>query len=154
MRLDYINPFVEATHNVLEDVIKTIVHKGKLSLSGGPVASRGLLVVIGLTGDAEGQVLFDMEAETAVKIACIMNDKKFDSVQPMVIDSIAELVNIITGKVLTILNDKGFNLRLTSPMVFTGNATMSSGIRLETLVVPFATDYGEFVVNVAVRPAG
>lgn len=152
MRLDYIDPFVEATHNVLEDVLKTPVHKGKLSLSGKPVTSKGLLVVMGLTGDVDGQVLFDMEPETAVKIACIMNEKKFDSIQPMVVDSIAELVNIIIGKALTILNDKGFNFRLTPPMVFTGNATMSSGVRIETLVAPFATDCGEFVINVAVRP--
>lgn len=153
MRLDYINPFVEAAHNVLEDALKTPVHKGKLSLIGEPLASRGLLVVMGLTGDAEGQVLFDMDTETAVRIACVMNDRRFDSVQPMVIDSIAELVNIIIGKALTILNDKGFSCKLTPPMVFTGNATMSGGVRLETLIVPFATDCGEFVINVAVKSA-
>jgi chemotaxis protein CheX len=83
-----------------------------------------------------------------------MNNKSFNSVQPLVLDSIAELVNMIMGKALTILNDKGFNFRLTPPMVFTGNAVVQSTIHLETLVVPFTTDYGEFIINVAVRPAG
>lgn len=154
MRLDYINPFVDATHNILEDVFKMPVRKGKLSLRGEPVASKGIVVVIGLTGDAEGRVLFDMEPDTAVKIACVMNNKGFNFVQPMVLDSIAELVNMIMGKALTILNDKGFNFRLTPPMVFTGNAVVQSTVHLETLVVPFTTDYGEFIINVAVRPAG
>lgn len=154
MRLDYINPFVDATHSMLEEVFKAPVHKGKISLSSEPVASKGLLVVTGLTGDVEGQVLFDMETETAIKMACIMNDRKFDAIQSMVLDSIAELVNMIMGKALTILNDKGFNFRLTPPMVFTGNAVMmASSIHLETLVMPFSTNCGELLINVAVRPS-
>jgi chemotaxis protein CheX len=154
MRLDYINPFVDATHDILEDMFEAPPHKGKLSLRGEPVTSKGIVVVIGLTGDVEGRVLFDMEPETAVKMACVMNNKSFNSVQPMVLDSIAELVNMIMGKALTILNDKGFNFRLTPPMVFTGNAVVQSTVHLETLVVPFTTDYGEFIINVAVRPTG
>ncbi|MBI3753082.1 MAG: chemotaxis protein CheX [Deltaproteobacteria bacterium] len=154
MRLDYINPFVDAAHSILEEVFKVSVHRGKPSLHGEPVASKGVIVLIGLTGDVEGRVLFDMKPETAVKMACIMNEKNFNSVQPMVLDSIAELVNMILGKALTILNDKGFNFRLTPPMVFTGNAVMANTIHLETLVVPFTIEYGELLINVAVRPAG
>ncbi|MBI5048879.1 MAG: chemotaxis protein CheX [Deltaproteobacteria bacterium] len=154
MRLDYINPFVDATHSILKDMFNIPVHKGKLSLRGEPVVTKGVVVVIGLTGDVEGSVLFDMQPEAAVKMACVMNNKKFDSIQHMVIDSIAELANMIMGKALTILNDKGFDFKLTPPMVFTGNAVMSGAVHLETLIVPFTTDYGEFIINVAVRPTG
>ncbi|HBR16418.1 MAG: hypothetical protein A3G39_07770 [Deltaproteobacteria bacterium RIFCSPLOWO2_12_FULL_43_16] len=152
MRLDYIEPFIEATNCILEDVFKMPARKGKLTLHSEPVTSKGLVVVIGLTGDVEGRVIFDMEPETAVKMACIMNQSKFDSVQPVVVDSIAELINMVMGKALTILNDKGFSFKLTPPMVFTGNAVINTTIRLETLVVPFTTDYGELLINVAVRP--
>ena len=152
MRLDYIEPFIEATNCILEDVFKMPAQKGKLSLHSEPITSKGLVVVIGLTGDVEGRVLFDMEPDTTVEMACIMNKSKFDSIQPMVMDSIGELVNMIMGKALTILNDKGFNFKLTPPMVFSGNAVMSSAIRIETLIVPFTTKFGELMINIAVRP--
>lgn len=149
MRLDYINPFVEAASSVLEEVLNEPVKEGRVSLSSGLTPKSEFAVCFGLTGDVKGEVLFDMDVETAIKITALMNDTTLDSMDPIVMDSIAELMNIIMGKSVTIINNKGFNFYFTPPMVFTGKELNISTLDIETLVVPVETKYGTLVVNVA-----
>ncbi|MEE9614746.1 MAG: chemotaxis protein CheX [Thermodesulfobacteriota bacterium] len=151
MRLEYIDPFVEGACSVLKETLDVPVEKGKLTLFSGLSPKQGIAVSFGLTGGVEGQILFDLSEEMALKIAGLMNDRKFDAMEPIVLDSIAELMNIIVGRSVTLLNEKGFNFYITPPTMYSGKDMKFWSVGIETLVVPVGTPYGDMVVNVALR---
>ncbi len=153
MRIDFIDPFVEAALDVLRNVLDAPVSRGRLSLEKGPAAKEGFVVGFGLMGDLEGTVLFDASENTVLKIAGHMNREEFDSVHSLVLDSVTELANMIIGRSVTILNDMGFSFRITPPMLCHGKELGICPKEIESLVVSVGTAYGDLMVNVSVREA-
>lgn len=151
MRVDYIDPFVESASEVLREILDVEVEKGSFTLERGALPKEGFAVSFGLVGDVEGTVLFDFSEKTAMKIAGRMNEGEFDTVQPLVMDSMAELANIIIGRSVTLLNNRGFDFRLTPPSMYWGKELKFCSFNMESLVIPVVTAYGNLTVSVALR---
>jgi chemotaxis protein CheX len=154
MRVEYINPFVEATYNILKEVLGTEVIRGTLYLKSATVAIQGVAALVGLAGDVEGRVIFDMTKATALAVAGAMNGgEKFTVLDEMAKATIQELANMITGQAVTKLHDLGFKFDLTPPALFTGdNMEVSNNLKVEALIVPMELGpHGKIEVNVVIR---
>jgi chemotaxis protein CheX len=154
MRVEYINPFVEATYNVLKEVTQLDVKRGDLYLKNASMRILGVAALVGLAGDVEGRVLFDMTKETALKVVSVMNGgEKFTSLDEMAKATLTELANMITGQAVTKLHELGFKFDLTPPALFSGeNMEVSNTMQVEALIVPMEfADGGKIEVNVVVR---
>lgn len=151
MRVDYINPFVEAAFSVVEEVLSTKVERGKIYLKGETQAIMGLATIVGLAGGVEGRVVLDMDIPTALKIASIMNGEELNQVDDLVKATLTELANVVTGVAVTELHEKGFRFDLTPPAVITGENMKIHDIGIEALVVPMTLPFGEIEVNVAIK---
>ena len=130
MRVEYINPFTEAAYNILV---------------------MGVAAMVGLAGDVEGRVLFDMKQETALKIASAMNSEELTQFDELVRATITELANLITAQAVTKLHDLGFRFDLTPPALFTGQNMEISNNDMEALIVPMEVPQGRIEINVAIR---
>lgn len=155
MRVEYINPFVESAYNVLSEVLNAEVSRGELFLKSTSMPVLGVAAVVGLAGDVEGRVLFDMTTETAVKIASAMLEG-MDMDKPTQLDdmgkaTITELANMITGQAVTKLHNLGFQFDLTPPAIFTGENMEVSDTGVEALIVPMELPQGKLEINVAIR---
>lgn len=151
MRVDYINPFVEAAFSVVEEVLSTKVERGKIYLKGEPQSIMGLATIVGLAGGVEGRVILDMAIPTALKIASIMNGEELNEVDDLVKATLTELANVVTGVAVTELHEKGFRFDLTPPAVITGENMKVHDIGIEALVVPMTLPFGKIEVNVAIK---
>jgi len=151
MKVEYVKPFAQATYEILKDILNVPITRGQLSLIKTPVSIEGVAVVIGLTGEVEGRVLFDMGIDTAKKIAEAMNYEELESFDSLARATISELGNIITGRAVTLLNDGGFKFNITPPLLIVGEKMETSDQLHETLVIPLNTEYGTFNVNVALK---
>jgi chemotaxis protein CheX len=152
MRVEYINPFVEAAFNVLREVLNTEVKRGDLYLKSTTMSIMGVAALVGLAGDVEGRVLFDMTKETALKIAGAMNNEEFATLDELAKATITELANMITAQAVTKLHDLGFKFDLTPPALFTGENMEISNREVEALIVPMELGpHGKIEINVAVR---
>ncbi|MBQ0039405.1 MAG: chemotaxis protein CheX [Treponema sp.] len=157
MRVEYINPFVETSYRVLKEVLEGAeVKRGDLYLKSTAMPVMGVAALVGLAGDVEGRVLFDMTFETALNIASKMNGEKMASFDDMAKATISELANIITGQAVTKLHELGFKFDLTPPALFAGEnmeiaALGGTSESVEALIVPLVTDCGKVEVNVAIR---
>ncbi|GHU46604.1 chemotaxis protein CheX [Spirochaetia bacterium] len=158
MRVEYINPFVESSFNVLTEVLNMSgsveVKRGALALKATSSKIRGVAALVGLAGDVEGRVLFDMSKETALNVAGAMNMDTFKVLDEMAKSTIQELANMITAQAVTKLHELGFKFDLTPPALFTGdNMEVSSNLgKVEALVVPMEMgEIGIIEVNVAIR---
>jgi chemotaxis protein CheX len=152
MRVEYINPFVEAAFNVLKEVLDTEVKRGELYLKSTTMSIMGVAALVGLAGDVEGRVLFDMTKETALNIAGAMNGEKFTALDELAKATITELANMITAQAVTKLHELGFKFDLTPPALFSGENMEISNREVEALIVPMELgDQGKIEINVAVR---
>jgi len=152
MRVEYINPFVEAAFNVLKEVLNTDVKRGDLYLKSTTMSIMGVAALVGLAGDVEGRVLFDMTKETALKIVSAMNGETFTQLDEMAKATIQELANMITAQAVTKLHDLGFKFDLTPPALFNGENMEISNHEVEALIVPMDLgSNGKIEINVAIR---
>jgi len=152
MRVEYINPFVEAAFNVLKEVLDTEVKRGDLYLKSTTMSIMGVAALVGLAGDVEGRVLFDMTKETALNIAGAMNGEKFSQLDELAKATIQELANMITAQAVTKLHDLGFKFDLTPPALFSGENMEISNHEVEALIVPMDMgSNGKIEINVAIR---
>lgn len=151
MRVEYINPFVEAAFNVLREVLSEEVKRGELFLKSTSQPVLGVAVIVGLTGDVEGRVLFDMKKEVALAIASEMNGEDLKTMDDLAKATISELANMITGQAVTKLHDLGFKFDLTPPAIITGDNMEVSNTGVEALIVPVELKEGKIEINVAVR---
>ena len=154
MRVEYINPFVESAFSVLKEVMNVEVKRGEIYLKPTTMAIQGVAALVGLAGDVEGRVLFDMTKDTALYVAGAMNQEKFTVFDELAKATIQELANMITAQAVTKLHDLGFKFDLTPPALFTGdNMEVSTNLgEVEALIVPMALgSNGKIEVNVAIR---
>ncbi len=154
MRVEYINPFVESAFNVLKEVLQGEVKRGELYLKSTSIPVMGVAAIVGLAGDVEGRVLFDMDKPTALKVASVMNGEELKTMDELVKATITELANMITAQAVTKLHELGFKFDLTPPAIFTGENMEVSDQDVEALIVPMETDQGKLEINVAIRERG
>lgn len=151
MRVEYVNPFVETAYSILVEVLGGEVKRDNLYLKSTSMPVMGVAALVGLAGDVEGRVLFDMSMETALNIASKMNDEKIDTFDELAKATITELANLITAQAVTKLHELGFKFDLTPPALFTGERMEISDQNVEALIVPMITEQGKIEVNVAIR---
>jgi len=157
MRVEYINPFVEISYRVLKEVLDgSEVKRGNLYLKSTAMPVMGVAALVGLAGDVEGRVLFDMSLGTALKIASKMNNEELPQFDDLAKATISELANMITAQAVTKLHELGFKFDLTPPALFAGEkmeiaALGNTSENIEALIVPLITEYGKVEINVAIR---
>ena len=157
MRVEYINPFVETSYRVLKEVLGGIdVKRGEPSLKSVAMPVMGVAALVGLAGDVEGRVLFDMSFQTALNVASKMNGETITQFDDLAKATISELANLITAQAVTKLHDLGFKFDLTPPTLFAGEkmeiaALPGSAQNVEALIVPLISECGEIELNVAIR---
>lgn len=151
MRVEYINPFVEAAFGILKEVLAEEVTSSTLYLKAKSQSVLGVAIIIGLAGDVVGRVLCDMSEDTALGIASKMNNGKLNEFEVLAKATISELANMITAHAITKLHEAGFDFKITSPAIVTGeNMQVSDAIRA-ALIVPIETPYGKMEIDVALQ---
>lgn len=155
MKAKYVNPFLTAFIEVMQQFIDDLeIERGEPSVAEAPFTSRGAAVYIGISGDLEGRVIYDMSRVTAVELASAMTEESLPGLNEMVRSTIQELAKRISGNVGTKLGevDGPIAIDITPPSLIVGaDAEISDSISSEFLKVPLETNYGTVEVNMAVR---
>jgi len=151
MRLDFVRMFIDSTTELFQEVIGPAVNVKSVSVKPSPVAGRDVLTIIGLTGESQGRVIFDMDMYTAIQLAGCMLGEMSPGMTPLVRSSIAELASMAIGQAISRINDSGTRLKMSPPIVITGANLVSYDQCFETLVAPIATAYGEVRINITIQ---
>ncbi|MCX8028378.1 MAG: chemotaxis protein CheX [Brevinematales bacterium] len=155
MRIEYINPFIEATFEILSEILKTDqIKRGDLFLKKGTSPTHSVSIIVGVTGPANGRVIIDMDETTAIKVVSIMTSSEINSISQLgdyEKSALSELGNMITGNAITRLYKKGFTFVLTPPTVIIGKDYEIDTPQIETLVVPVISPIGQIDINIALK---
>ena len=111
-------------------------------------ASQGFSVIIGITGKRPGRIILDMTQETANKLSEAINCEECEP--EFVLDTLAELTNIVSGNGITTVNNAnpGMGLMLTPPSIFIGNELTIVSPKLNAEVVMVTTPVG--LINLSI----
>lgn len=152
MKVEHINPFTEAAFYVLSEVIcDDGVKRGSLSVSTEPLISTGISIIIGLIGDLQGHIIYDIDKKTAVKIASEMNGEPISGLNDLVRSTISELANMISGNATAQLSGAGYRCDITPPTFVVGvNSEVYAHKEMQHLVIPLETKCGRITISLAV----
>lgn len=149
MRYEYVEPFVLAIIKVLDAVIQCDIAKGLASLVRGSDITDDIAIVVKLKGASYGSLVLNMPEKTAMRVSSLMLGENFEALTPVVMDSIAEIANMIAGNAASILNDMGYDFIVFPPQILMRNNMGGRMPDIEAFQVPLFTECGEMTMNVA-----
>ena len=153
MNVEYINPFTQATFDVLTMFGTFDPKLGKPFVKDDALISVGVVVVVGIIGEVKGQVAYSFSEETAKMIAStMMMGMPVSELDEMSTSAISELGNMIMGNAATLLSTKGIGIDITPPTLSHGEVSFTNNFA-KTLCVPmaFADGSGSIDLFLALR---
>lgn len=152
MKVEYINPFIEASQSVLKSVANINVELGKPYLKDSPYPSDILAIIIGLTGKLRGQVIFSLSKDIALKVASSMMGTELKELDELAKSAVAEAANMILGNTATIFFNTGISIDITPPTLLTGDNIKISTNKIKTVCIPLNIVGGGLIdIDVAVE---
>jgi chemotaxis protein CheX len=149
--MELIQPFINAADAVLAQGLQCPMAMGSLSMDEEAYRRKGVAALISLTGDIEGRIIFDLDAETALRVASRFAGAELPESDELIKETVCELANQVAGNAVTALNDQGFHFRVHPPALHTSEHGTQSSEDTEALVMCFETNVGNVFMNIALR---
>ncbi len=149
MDVKLVNPFINATINVLETMAFIDVKAGKPYLKKDSVAVGDVTAVLGLTGVANGTISVTFEEKCILTVVSNMLGETIKEINNDIADAVGELTNMISGQARRELGEMGRVLKAAIPSVIAGkNHSIIHYTTGPKIAIPFGTDNGNFTIEV------
>ena len=153
MKVEFVNPFIQAATEVLESELGGEAQRGALRLQKSAFTTDEVTALVGVTGKVSGMVMYSMSQATALGIVSRVMGREFDDFDDLAQSGIGELGNVITGRAGVLLSQAGFPSNITPPALVVGKGTMVTTLDLNRLVFPLETDVGSLEVQIVLKAA-
>ncbi len=151
MKMDLIQPFINAADAVLAETLQCNTRIGDMTMEEEAYRRKGVAAVVEVHGDIEGRVIFDIDPETATRVASHLAGQPVAQSDQLVYETICELANLVIGNAVTTLNDQGFHFRILPPAVHKEDLGFKGNEETEALVLFVETSAGSVYMNIAMR---
>ena len=149
MDVRLVNPFINATINVLETMAFLSAEAGKPYVKTDNVAVGDVSGVLGLTGVANGTIAVTFEESCILKVVSNMLGETMSELDSEIADAVGELTNMISGQARRELEEDGRAFRAAIPSVITGrNHSITHYTNGPKIAIPFNTESGAFTIEV------
>lgn len=146
MKAEFINPFLSECQSIFREVAGVdLTYKGT-EVAKSTVATKEVVIVIGITGNLRGCVAINLDREFAMKVASnMMGGMKVSELNELSKSAISELCNMIMGRVSTAFSLKNINTDITPPSIMTGEKIELSVSNMPLLSIKFG--YEKYVLD-------
>jgi len=152
VNVEYINPFIDATLNVLKTMSRTEAMPGKPYLKKDQKALGDVSAVIGLTGEANGTISISFPEQSIAAVVSRMFGEPVSELEGELADAVGEISNMISGQARQQLEKTGKLLHGSIPSVIVGkNHQISHFTTYPVIAVPFETPEGGFTIEVCIE---
>lgn len=151
MKAEYVNSFYKATADVLQLMLDVNVERGKLQAIEDMICSKDANVVLGVTGDLKGTIIFGFPKDMTLEMVKIMSGIEMDKIDSFVSSALGEVANIISGNAMTLLAANNYICDIVPPQVFVGEYKAFSMGNEKALLLPLITPIGEFHINIFLK---
>lgn len=155
MDVKFINPFLQGTVEVLKKMAFVEPRPGKMYLKNTALAHGDVSGIIGITGDMIGSLAISFGERCICHLVGSMLGESYAEANQEVFDGVGEITNMISGVARTYLEKEGMHVYAAIPSVVYGkNHTINHILKSPSIVIPFVTDQGAFVVDVCIKRTG
>ncbi|AKL94850.1 CheC domain containing protein [Clostridium aceticum] len=151
MKAESVNSFYQATKDVFKLMLDLGIEQGKLGIVEDMVLSKDANVVLGVTGDLRGTILFSFPKEMILEMVKIMCGMEMDEIDSFVSSALGEVANIIGGNAVTILASNNYKCDIVPPQIFVGEYKSFSMANEKALLLPLKTQIGAFDINIFLK---
>ena len=153
MKAEYVNAFYKATVDVFRMMIDIEVEQGQISITEGLISSRDANVILGVTGDLRGSILFSFPKDMTLEMVYIMSSMRMEEIDNFVSSALGEVANIIGGNALSNLAAANYTCDIVPPQILIGNYQSVSMANEKALRIPLMTNIGEFDITIYLKEA-
>lgn len=149
MKVEYVNPFIESSAEVLQEVAQLGTDRGALELKDPNSPFRDVCVILGIVGQIHGQVVYGFDDDIAKKvISKMMMGAEVNELDEMAKSALGELGNMITGKASIKLDSIGVSIDISPPTLVMAKNLKISSINIPMIIVPLESELGTIEVYV------
>jgi len=120
MKAEHIIIFLNSTINIFKEMTSVNLEVKNKTIKNVPVTTEEVGVIIGITGDLEGNIILNLSEKCCCSIAQNMSGIEFKEYNELVESAISELLNITMGKSCSVLEQQGLKVDITSPLTIRG----------------------------------
>ncbi len=140
MQSNHINPFLESSILVIEQVCQIRPTLGKLKLSSAYEEDSPIWLQIDVMGDMEGEIYYSIPHSLALDLVSkMMGGMTATEWDEMSQSAISELGNMISGNACMILYNQGITIDITPPRLLPPDQKLDK-IPKQTLTIPLQFD--------------
>lgn len=150
MKAQYINPFLESASTVIQQVCNVAITRGELTVKDVALYEDHIWIKIGMTGQLQGDVIFGLHNDVALKIvSAMMGGFPIQEMDEIGRSAISELGNMISGNASSILSSQGLIIDITPPQLVQGHEAIP--LEGKALTVPLElNNLGKLEIQVIV----
>ena len=144
-----INPFINATLNVLKTMAHVDAAPGKPTVKLDNRTWGDVTGIIGMAGEkVSGTMAISFEQTTILYAVSKMLMEEFTQINQDVVDAVGEITNMICGGTKKDLAEAGYKFDMAIPMIISGKGVEVKQMTASPiLVIPFTSGPGSFVVE-------
>ena len=148
--VNFINPFLHAVVHVLQTMAHIEAKNEAPYLNQERKSTGDVTGIIGITGYSKGTMSITLEKNVILKIVNNMLFEDFTEINDEICDAVGELTNMISGQARAKLSEQGQRFEASTPAVISGKGIDIKHVAsAPVLSIPFTTEEGRFVVEVA-----
>ena len=151
MRMELIQPFINAADAVLAESLQAPTKMGDLAMEEQAYKRKGIAALIVIKGEIEGRVILDMAPEVALRIAGKLSGAGVTESDQLARETVCELANMVIGNSVTLLNDGGFRFKVFPPEIHVSDEGLTGSQDTEALVICMETPCGEVYLNISMH---
>ncbi|TCO79479.1 chemotaxis protein CheX [Marinisporobacter balticus] len=152
MNVELINPFIKTSKDILKQMANISSDTGEIYIKDASFDTPNVMIMIGLTGEIQGQVILGMDKELAKKIASnMMCGMPVENLDIIAKSAISELGNMILGNTATLLSNQDVTIDITPPTLLVGEKISISTSLDKTITVPLNTEYGIIELDIIIK---
>jgi len=152
MDVKFINPFIYGTMEVMEKMAFIKPVAGRPFAKTSDAACGDVSGIIGMTGDATGSLAMSFSESCIINIVSKMLGENHTEINREVLDAVGELTNMISGSSRKLMEKDDLKVVAAIPTIVFGRAhTIYHVIKGPSIVIPFETEAGQFVIDVCLK---
>lgn len=125
---EHVNIFLMAATKVISEACNISPRVGKPYIRDGHFTEDSIVIIIGVTGEIQGQVMLAFRKEVALTIASKMMFMEITQLDEISTSAICELGNMIMGNASTVFSTKNIGIDITPPSMCEGNFNIAGAV--------------------------
>lgn len=151
MKVEYVQPFIISATEVVQAELGMDVTRGDLAVEHNASTTQEITVLIGVTGEIEGIVLYGTSKKMASEIVRQLTGEERPEFDELCESAVAELGNVISGRAASLFEQQNVSCTISPPTVIVGKGTVVSSVNIQRLLVPLTLPIGMLHVSVGLR---